>query len=207
MSDFLSKLLDSNERARVIRTLISHDTQPLAIGEISKRAGVTPRVALRELKALAGMNLLIRSKRMVVQTGSARGKKKISKAEECWILDKESRQVKALSLFVHEVSPTQFLEVERALKTTGRLSTVILSGVFMGDPSRPADLIIAGDAMNERRLERVVRDLEPKFGREIRYTLLSTPEFRYRLTVQDRLLRDVLDFPHRVLFNRAGLVS
>jgi len=52
-----------------------------------------------------------------------------------------------------------------------------------------------------------VRTLEPKFGREIRYTILSTPEFRYRLTVQDRLLRDVLDFPHRILINRAGILK
>ena len=95
--------------------------------------------------------------------------------------------------------------MERAIKAAGKVSTLVLSGLFVGDHSRPADLLIAGE-MNQRRLERVVRGLEPKFGREIRYALLTTPEFRYRITVQDRLVRDVLDFPHRVLFDRTGIL-
>jgi hypothetical protein len=76
----------------------------------------------------------------------------------------------------------------------------------MGDPSRPADLIIAVDSYNERRLDQAVRELEPRFGREIRYAAFSTPEFRYRLTVQDRLIRDTLDYPHLVLLDRTRLL-
>ena len=76
----------------------------------------------------------------------------------------------------------------------------------MGDATRPADLIVALDTLNERRLEAAVRGLEPIFGREIRYAAFSTPEFRYRLTVQDRLIRDTLDFPHLVLLDRTRLL-
>mgnify|MGYP000556016575 CR=1 FL=1 len=60
----------------------------------------------------------------------------------------------------------------------------------------------AADTLNERRLEVAVKELEPIFGHELRYAGFSTPEFRYRLTVQDRLLSDTLDFPHRILLDR-----
>src|SRR3989344_847814 len=39
-----------------------------------------------------------------------------------------------------------------------------------------------------------------------REAAFSTPEFRCRLTIQDKLIRDTLDFPHLVLWDRARLL-
>ncbi len=94
-----------------------------------------------------------------------------------------------------------------ALKRGGKLSAVVLSGSFIGDESRPADIVVAADSVNERKLEGAIRTLENVFGRELRYAAFSTPEFRYRLTVQDRLLRDTLDYPHLVLLDRSQMLS
>jgi hypothetical protein len=79
---------------------------------------------------------------------------------------------------------------------------VVLSGSFVGDMSRPADIVVAGESISERRMESAMRALEGVFGRELRYATFPTAEFRYRLTVQDKLLRDTLDFPHKVLLDR-----
>jgi hypothetical protein len=51
----------------------------------------------------------------------------------------------------------------------------------------------------------VIKRLEGEFGREIRYALFSTSDFRYRLGVYDRLIRDVFDYPHRLLLDKIGL--
>jgi hypothetical protein len=138
----------------------------------------------------------------------AKNKKKAAKKEvmPLWTLNTEFAHLRALSAFVHETSPVRHEKIVTALKRSGRLAAVILSGSFMGDPSRPADLIVAADMFNERRLDKAVRELEPMFGREIRYAAFSTPEFRYRLTIQDRLLRDTLDYPHLVLLDRTRLL-
>lgn len=215
MTDFLSQLLGNPIRARALRVLISNKDEEMTASQVAKRsAGGVPSI-LRELQKLKALGIVkrIRGAVIVQKKAAKKGKKKKGKAmrvvkkrmEDKWALDHTFRHLRALSMFVHEVSPSHFRDVERALKGTGRLSAVILSGVFVGDPSRPTDLLIAGDALNERRLERVVRDLEPKFGREIRYTTFSTPEFRYRLSIQDRLIRDTLDFPHRILLNRTRI--
>jgi hypothetical protein len=199
MQDFLSIFLGNQHRARVIRALSANEFDEMSIATIAKRSGVQLAVVKREMRALAGMKLLRSSKRTFENEKTGR-----KKTDEVWALG-DHKYARALSAFVREVSPTQFIEVERAIKAAGKVSALVLTGLFVGDHSRPADLLIAGD-INQRRLERVVRALEPKFGREIRYALLSTPEFRYRLTVQDRLLRDVLDFPHRVLVDRTGIL-
>ena len=121
-------------------------------------------------------------------------------------MNPEFEHTKALVRFVRDVSPVRYDEIVEALKRTGKLSAVVLSGSFMGDKSRPADILVAADSLNEARLETAVRLLEPMFGREIRYAVFSTPEFRYRLTVQDKMLRDTFDFPHLVLLDRSGML-
>jgi hypothetical protein len=54
-------------------------------------------------------------------------------------------------------------------------------------------------------LERIVRSLESEMGKDIRYAVLTAPDFSYRMGMNDKLVRDVLDFPHRVLLDKIGL--
>lgn len=166
--------------------------------EASRRAGVSTKAAESEIAALAKLGVVKKTR------GSAR--KGIKKADTLWEANPDFTHLRPLAAFVHEVSPIRYDNIVGALKKTGKISAVILSGAFMGDPSRPADLLVAADSFNERRMEMAVRVLEPLFGREIRYAAFTTPEFRYRLTIQDRLIRDTLDFPHVVLLDRTRLL-
>lgn len=182
--------------------------------EAGKRAGVSSREAQAQVDVLAAWNILTRIKGaplpVLSKTPARGGKKKKAVAKklspDMWTLNTEFAHMRSLSAFVHEISPVKHEKIVTALKRSGRIAAVILSGSFMGDPSRPADLIVAADVFNERRMEKAVRELEPMFGREIRYAAFSTPEFRYRLTIQDRLLRDTLDYPHLVLLDRTRLL-
>jgi hypothetical protein len=126
--------------------------------------------------------------------------------EPAWTVNANFKYLPALSKFVHEVSPVHYKGIVLNLRRAGRISAVVLSGCFMGDMSRPADIIIAVDGLNENRLESAVKALEPQVGREIRYAAFSTPEFKYRLTTQDRLLREVLDYPHLILLDKTKLL-
>lgn len=201
--DFLSQFIGSPARARVLRALILNENEVFTAARLGKRAGVLARAASHELSALLKMGMVRKGKASVGT--STKGKR--SKPEAVWFLDPHFRHLRALSSFVREISPMRYEQVLSSLRKTGKLSMVVLSGNFMGDPSRPADLLVAGETLNERQLERAVKTLESVFGHELRYASFSTPEFRYRLTVQDRLLRDTLDYPHLVLLDRTNLLS
>lgn len=197
--DFLAELLDSPSRARVLRTFILNEDEAFTPQVMAKRAKISLQGALKEMYMLEKCGLIEK----------ARGEKKVAgtkKGHEARILNQNFKYLRALSIFVHDVSPVEQTNVLDSLKGSGRIELVILSGTFMGDPSRPADILIAGESLSEKKIERAVKELEPDMGRELRYATFTTPEFRYRLTVQDRLIREVLDFPHRVLLNRVGLV-
>jgi len=198
--DFLAVFLGNPEQARILRTLILNEGERFSARDLGKKTGMSPESARRELEALK-VKKVTRSIRSAPPVG-----KKKSEAETLWALNESLEHLPALTRFVRDIAPVHYDTIVDALKRTGKLSAVVLSGSFMGDKSRPADILVAADSLNEARLETAVRQLEPVFGREIRYAAFSTPEFRYRLTVQDKLLRDTLDFPHLVLLDRSGML-
>ena len=203
--DFLAQLLGNPNRTRVLRLFVFNQPQILRLPQIGKRAGVHKSLVGREVRALEKMDVIKKTKfeiRVGREKRAVSGKQK----ESAWTFNTDFKYASALSKFVHEVTPLEYKSIVGALKGSGRLAAVILSGSFMGDPTRPADLIVAADALNESRVEAAIRGLEPEFGREIRYAVFSTPEFRYRLTIEDRLIRDTLDYPHLVLLDKTRLL-
>ena len=205
--DFLSRFTGSQARGRILRALIFNENEVFNSKRAGARAGISQEAAKRELVALQKMGIVRKSRAVLtIKNGKLDAKSKTMKPEVVWFLDPNFKHLRSLSAFVREISPMRYDQILSALKHSGKMSAVILSGSFMGDPTRPADILLAADGLNERRLEMAVKELEPLFGRELRYAAFSTPEFRYRLTIQDRLIRDTLDFPHLVLLDRSRLL-
>jgi len=207
--DFLALFVDSSALARVMRVFIFDQSSVFTMVQVSKRAGVSLAMAKLEVKVLTNLGIIKGRSIEIIDDQSPKkkpAKKSARKLEKVWFVDPNFKHLRALSSFVHEVSPAQYDVVLDALKRTGKLGVVILSGTFLGDASRPVDLLVAAEGLSEGRLDDAVRKLEPMFGREIRYAAFSTPEFRYRLTVQDRLIRDTLDYPHTILLDRGHLL-
>ncbi|MEK7155552.1 MAG: hypothetical protein AAB734_01600 [Patescibacteria group bacterium] len=197
-ADFLTQFIDPS-RAAILRLLVLHDKETFLRADIAKRCGLSAVAVQKELIALEMM--------CAVRALEGKGKNaRERKAGTQYSYNEKFKYANALSAFIHEVSPERFNDVEKALRGTGRLNAIVLSGVFIGDLKRPADLILVGDSVNEKRLEKVLRSFEPKYGREIRYAVFSTPEFRYRQTIHDKLIRDTLDYPHRLLLNKNNLI-
>lgn len=203
--DFLSAFLANKIRARLLRVFILSPENMYTVRQAAHRAGVSVSAADTELKALERIGVLKQGK-VTVSVKSAGGRKVEGRQKEyTWSFNLRFPYARALSLFVHEISPMEHRDIIDTLKPSGKLASIILSGSFVGDISRPIDLIVAGEPLNEGRLERAVRALESQFGRELRYAAFSTSEFRYRLTIEDRLIRETIDFPHVVLLDNARL--
>jgi len=204
--DLLGEFMGNSGRARILRVFMFNPNESFTLPVLSKRAGVSLKATTREAKKLLGWGVVKKGKTVSITIGKTKRVVKGKQRIDTWAVNTEWKHLRALSSFVHEVSPVRYGAIMGALKRTGKVSAVILSGAFMGDDSRPADLLVALDSLNERRLEAAIKTLEPTLGREIRYAAFTTPEFRYRMTVQDKLIRDTLDFPHVVLLDKTRLL-
>ena len=90
------------------------------------------------------------------------------------------------------------------LRKAGTLRVVALSGMFTGAVETKVDLLVVGDKLDEKPLANAVHSLEAELGQELRYAYFTTEEFKYRVGVYDRLVRDVFDYPHRTILDRIG---
>ena len=203
--DFLGKLLGNPARAKILRVFSFSPGEVFTLRTASRRSGVSPKVVQKEIRILLELGVLVKGK-FTITLMSGKKVAASKQREPSWQFNADFRHASAISRFVHEVSPVHYKTIVGTLQRSGRIAAIILTGSFMGDPTRPADLVLAADGYNESRIEQAIRKLEPQFGREIRYALFSTPEFRYRLTIQDRLIRDTLDFPHLVLLDKTRLL-
>ncbi len=86
-----------------------------------------------------------------------------------------------------------------------RLKTILLSGFFIDATNHqsPIDMILIFDKIPGQVTE-VVAELERDLGRELKYAALDQEDFKYRHSIGDRLIRDVLDFEHIVAMDKMG---
>jgi hypothetical protein len=59
--------------------------------------------------------------------------------------------------------------------------------------------------MQKSKVEEGVRKLEAEIGAEIVYATFTTKDFNYRLNMYDKLVRDILDFPHEIVLQAKEL--
>ena len=186
----LARLFGSGARLKMLRLFMFNRDAVFTSAEVSGRTKLSKEVVRRELAELISAGLL---------------RKKGGQAPVRYQTNPRFEHLDALNLFVRETTSVRPQNIIKALKRAGVLRLVALSGLFTGVLETQIDLLVVGDHLEERVLAGAVRSLEAELGREIRYASFATADFRYRLGIYDRLLRDVFDYPHRLLIDKIGL--
>lgn len=88
-----------------------------------------------------------------------------------------------------------------AIKRLGDLTGAYLSGIFVGLPSLPVDLLLVGK-INLGKLEKFLLDAEKMMGQEINYAIMTTEEFLVRKNTFDRFIKDIFDYKHLVIVEK-----
>lgn len=92
------------------------------------------------------------------------------------------------------------------LQSLGNVELAVYTGQFTRDESAGIDLLIVGN-VNQNKLHKFVSELEAKEGKEIRYTVFSGEEYRYREQIHDRFLDLVKSAKKQVLIDKHSLLS
>ena len=82
------------------------------------------------------------------------------------------------------------------------MSLLLAAGIFINDPKSRLDLLIVGDRLKKGILEKIVKSIEADIGKELSYAVFDNADYVYRLSMYDKLVRDVLDFPHEVIIDK-----
>lgn len=203
MNEVLSALFGSSARVKILRLFLSNLDTCYTAAEIATQSKVHPQTTRKELSLFARIGLIKKQQcYRVVTTGRGKHKKETKKKVPGFTVDRTFGDLLVLRNFILQIAPTNDQGIVKKVSTAGRVTLLAISGVFIQDPDSRIDILIVGDAMKESRLKSAIRDLEAHIGHELRYAAFSTADFTYRLGVYDRLIRDILDYPHQIIVDK-----
>jgi hypothetical protein len=88
----------------------------------------------------------------------------------------------------------------KALRSTGHVELVLLSGQFTRDESAGVDVLIVGD-VNQAKVAKFMTELEASENKELRYVVISLDNYNYRLQINDRFINNILGTKKQVIIN------
>lgn len=178
--EILGKLLGSQARVKIMRLFLLNKDKVFSNKEISQRSRVNPGVIRTELRLLESINF-------------------VKKRTTGFIFNSNFKYVKEFEGLLISADTLDEQAIADSFKKVGRVKLLVVSGVFIKNKDSRVDLLIVGDKMKKGKIEEGVRKLEAEIGAEIIYGIFETKEFVYRLNMYDKLIRDILDFPHKVI--------
>lgn len=197
--DILEKLFGSAAKVRVMKLFLFHPNSTFDMEEIKKRSQLNSSKIQKEMRSLEKMGFL-KKKSMSLMSKNGKNKKKV----KAWSVDFKFPYLKHLQSMLVHTSPFANKDIVKKFKNAGDLKLLIISGIFIQNWESRVDILIVGDKLKSSTLHSVIKTLEADMGCELRYTVLETDDFKYRLNIYDKLIRDVLDFPHEKVLNKIG---
>lgn len=210
MENLLEKLFDSVPRARLLRLFLRNPEGFFTFKELVKRAQMGPAAVRKEIAKLMKIGVIRRKiafLRYEIKKKSRSRKKppKIivkTKKEKVFYANPEFPLTQELRELVTRASVASRGKLLRQIKGLGNVKLAVLSGIFINNDSSRTDLLVVGDKVGQKKLNRFLSSIESELGAALRYTLMDTKEFKYRLDMYDRFLRDILEYPHEKLINK-----
>lgn len=190
----LSKLFGSENKVKIMRLFLFNPERIFDVADIAERIKAEPSRVRREMSVIEKIGLVKR--RSVVKKKSGYG----------YSLDTTFSYLLPLQNFLINTEPLQPKEIIKKLSKLGSIKLIIIAGVFIHEIESRADLLVIGDGIKKTGFENTVKMLEAEIGKELRYAYFSTADFKYRLSMCDKLTRDILDYPHKKILNKLGAI-
>lgn len=216
--EILGKIFGSEAKVKMMRLFLFNSGRIYDLEEVERRTNVNKDEARRELINLENIGLVSKrkfsknvSKILKIKKKKGRRVKIMTKTIVVkrklvgWSLNYRFTYLKELQSLLINTILLKGEEILRRFQGIGKIKLIIVAGVFIQNPDSRVDIFIVGDKINKKKVTAIVRRMEAEIGKELQYTSFDTQDFKYRMSIFDRLVRDVLDYPHEVLLDKIGI--
>ena len=191
----LSKIFGSETKVKVMRLFLFNPDRVYSMTQIAERSKADIGRVRREVSNLEKMGMIKR--RTIV-------KNKVSKLG--FVVNPQFSYLSSLQNFLVNVEPLNSKEIIRRISKLGSIKFLVISGVFIQMLESRIDILVVGDNIKKGSLENTIKTLESEIGKELKYAYFSTEDFKYRHGMFDKLIRDILDYPHKKIVNKLGIL-
>ncbi len=204
--EILERLFGSAAKVKIIKLFLFNKEEAYDVTQTADRTKVSGGVARKEIVNLERIGFLkTRSYTKEIRRQKNRNMTVVRKRTYGWTLDTRFPYIEALELFLSNINPFKHRDILDKISRAGKMQLVIIAGIFIKDPDSRVDLLIVGDNIKQNMLDGIIKTIESEIGKEIRYAVFETSEFSYRYSMFDKLIRDILDYPHEKIINKLNL--
>lgn len=182
----VSHIFGGEAKVKIMRLFIFNPGLTFTSAEVASRAKERANSARRELRILTKAGL-------------------IKQRSRGFSLNSSYRHLRAIENFLVDAAPIAAKEIISRVSRTGSIKLILIAGVFLHDKDSRVDILVVGDHLKPAKLLSVMSTIEAELGMELRYAAFETADFQYRLSIYDKLIRDILDFRHEKILNKLGL--
>ena len=184
----LEKLFGSAYRVKLLRLFLLSPEKIFTAKEAARILRISSKSASKEIHFLRSLSFL-------------------KKRPKGFVLSQIFPLLLPLRNLLINASPVSREKMLKYFKNKGKIQLLVLGGVFanenleISDAATHLDLLIVG-GIKRGAVERFIKKIEAEVGKELNWTLLGQLEFEHRMSMHDKLLRDLFDYPHEFLINK-----
>lgn len=211
----LAKIFDSSARVKIMRLFLFNPKTPYETKDIIERSKISASTARRELSILLKTGFIKKktfTQEVVMKPRKSTAKKPTGKTPVIkkktangWMLDETFPLVQPLERLLIDAELIKTKDLQKRFNGNGAIKMLVLSGIFMKDNERSTDMMIVGDKMDMKKIDRTMKLLESEIGKELRYSVFTPKEFSYRMEMYDQHLLDVFEYPHERVVDKLGV--
>lgn len=183
---FLEHLFGSRTRVKLLRLFLRHPGRPFYVREIGREVSTQIHAVRRELDRFVSVELLRVQERGVDRSSS---KKKF------YVMDENVPLYSELKSLIIKSQVFVERDIVLKLREAGSIGAIFFCGAFVDEPIMESDVLIVG-RLDRDKLKLIMDAFGQEVGFEIRYTVMTSVEFKYRRDVADRFLLGVIDGKH-----------
>lgn len=199
--EILSKIFGGLNKVKILRLFVSNAEQGFTASEVAERLKISQHSARKEIVNLSNGDFV---KLRTAYRPNSHGTAKIR--VKTWQLNSVFPFVNDLRKILDYDIVDQKDTIARRFKGCGRIKLIILSGLFINNnEDGRVDLTVVGDDLNKRTVEKIIHKMEAELGKELKYAVLETEDFNFRLFSGDKFIRDIFDYPYQYALNKLGI--
>ena len=203
--DILATLFGNKNIVKLMRLFLMNTERGFDTDDISARTKIAKSSLRADMTRLKNVGF-IKSVSIVKDIPPKTKNGKTSKKRvDGFVLNTDFPFLSGLRLMLMSDHMVNKTEVVGRIKKAGQIKLIVLSGVFVRENEGRVDLLVVGDNIKKASLDGALKTLESEVGKELSYAVMDTNEFNYRLSMYDKFIRDILDYPHEKLIDRIGL--
>lgn len=188
----VAKLFGSPARIKIVKFFVLQPDVKAKAPAVAAIVGISKQDVEKELRALTRVGLLSSRKQGIGATFS---------------LNRSHALTPHLVPFLEKTTRPHERAITDVFRSVKGIVGVVATGALTGEARSPVDLLIVTRRKHayDQGIAQAVKRVERLISLPLTYAVLERREYAERLEARDRLLRNVFDFEHLILFGKRRL--